>query len=149
MIEQIKGEVYDKMQEFIAKNYSHRAAVELKAELLEILDKYKDEENKVKVLWLDNLLDENLRGAELYIRKINGYCDELRLHYRITRHPLSIDSKGYELQILKLKQDKYYLIHKDDNMELEVLLKKSLKWFKEYYEEHREIRLTKGGVEFI
>lgn len=100
-------------------------------------------------LWLDGLLDEKLKGTELYIRKINRYCDELGLHYRITKHPLSIESKTYEFQVLKVKQNKYYLLYKDDNVELEILLKKSLKWFKEYHDKHREIHLTKGGIEYI
>lgn len=108
------------------------------------------QDNKKNGIWLDELLcEEKLKGTELQLRNVNRYCDELGLHYRLTKHLLSISSFNWEFRLLKYKQGKFYIIYQEHEMELEILLKKAQKFIKQYYKDHKEVVISKGGINYL
>lgn len=96
---------------------------------------------------LAGLLQERLSRVEKLMRDMNHLCDKNYLLYQITKYPLSSDRKNYKVTVGKIIDGKWKGIFKDENMELEIVLKKTYKFLEDYDMKHKEYDLTKpmGG----
>ncbi len=94
---------------------------------------------------LANLFSERLSRVEKMMRDMNHICDKYYLMYQISKYPLSSDRKNYKVIVGKVVDKKWKGIKKFEDMELEVVLKHTLKYLEEYDSNHKEYNLRRNG----
>ena len=92
---------------------------------------------------LEEAMRERLSGIETQLRNMNSLCGEFFLKYTLEKTPIQMKSVSYRITISKVKDGKWSPIHRDEGMELEILLKKTNKWLELYRNEHKDYGLTK------